>query len=123
MCIRDSVKDLLSLLRWAENPRGRMAGFRVAQLLPGIGPATAGKLMDAMAQSAEPLRALREFKPGAAAQAEWGEMCIRDRPYFEPSRPRPDCLTPPNGPTSLEIRPVLMPTMPYSCLLYTSRCV
>ncbi|MCG3102572.1 hypothetical protein MAQ58_24665, partial [Enterobacter sp. DRP3] len=28
------VKDLLSLLRWAENPRGRMAGFRVAQLLP-----------------------------------------------------------------------------------------
>lgn len=66
------VKDLLSLLRWAENPRGRMAGFRVAQLLPGIGPATAGKLMDAMAQSAEPLRALREFKPGAAAQAEWG---------------------------------------------------
>ncbi|WP_373848414.1 ATP-dependent helicase [Achromobacter insuavis] len=66
------VKDLLSLLRWAENPRGRMAGFRVAQLLPGIGPATAGKLMDAMAQSAEPLRALREFKPGAAAKAEWG---------------------------------------------------
>ncbi|OCZ73742.1 ATP-dependent DNA helicase, partial [Achromobacter xylosoxidans] len=66
------VKDLLSLLRWAENPRGRMAGFRVTQLLPGIGPATAGKLMDAMAQSAEPLRALREFKPGAAAQAEWG---------------------------------------------------
>ena len=27
------IKDLLSLLRWAENPRGRMAGFRVAQLL------------------------------------------------------------------------------------------
>jgi DNA helicase-2/ATP-dependent DNA helicase PcrA len=66
------VKDLLSLLRWAENPRGRMAGFRVAQLLPGIGPATAGKLMDAMSASAEPLRALREFKPGAAAQEEWG---------------------------------------------------
>jgi len=66
------VKDLLSLLRWAENPRGRMAGFRVAQLMPGIGPATAGKLMDAMAASAEPLRALREFKPGAAAQEEWG---------------------------------------------------
>lgn len=66
------VKDLLSLLRWAENPRGRMAGFRVAQLMPGIGPATAGKLMDAMSASAEPLRALREFKPGAAAQEEWG---------------------------------------------------
>ena len=33
-------------------------------------------------------------------------------PYFEPSRPRPDCLTPPKGATSLEIRPVLWPTMP-----------
>jgi len=65
------VKDLLSILRWAENPRGRMAGFRVAQLMPGIGPATAGKLMDAMSASAEPLRTLREFKPGAAAQEEW----------------------------------------------------
>ena len=62
------IKDLLSLLRWAENPRGRMAGFRVAQLLPGVGPATAGKLMDAMSASAEPLAALRAFKPGAAAQ-------------------------------------------------------
>ena len=35
-------------------------------------------------------------------------------PWREPSRPRPDCLTPPKGATSLEIRPVLMPTMPYS---------
>ena len=66
------IKDLLSLLRWAENPRGRMAGFRVAQLLPGVGPATAGKLMDAMSASAEPLAALRAFKPGAAAQQDWG---------------------------------------------------
>lgn len=35
-------------------------------------------------------------------------------PYLEPSRPRPDCLTPPNGPTSLEMMPVLIPTIPYS---------
>ena len=35
-------------------------------------------------------------------------------PYLEPSRPRPDCLTPPNGATSLEIRPELIPTIPYS---------
>jgi len=35
-------------------------------------------------------------------------------PYNEPSRPSPDCLTPPNGATSVEIRPVLTPTMPTS---------
>ena len=35
-------------------------------------------------------------------------------PYFEPSRPMPDSLTPPNGATSVEMTPVLMPTIPYS---------
>ena len=35
-------------------------------------------------------------------------------PKRDPSRPKPDCFTPPNGATSLEIRPVLIPTMPYS---------
>ena len=64
------IKDPAVPARWAENPRGRMAGFR-AQLLPGVGPATAGKLMDAMSASAEPLAALRAFKPGAAAQQDW----------------------------------------------------
>jgi len=32
------VKDLLAILRWAENPRDTVAGFRALQLLPGIGP-------------------------------------------------------------------------------------
>ena len=35
-------------------------------------------------------------------------------PYFEPSRPMPDSFMPPNGATSVEMKPVLMPTMPYS---------
>ena len=32
------VKDAVALLRFAENPRDRVAGFRVALLLPGVGP-------------------------------------------------------------------------------------
>src|SRR5690606_27764312 len=36
------------------------------------------------------------------------------RPYFEPSRPSPDSLMPPNGATSVEMIPSLMPTMPHS---------
>jgi hypothetical protein len=35
-------------------------------------------------------------------------------PYFEPSRPTPDSLTPPNGATSVDIIPVLTPTIPDS---------
>jgi DNA helicase-2/ATP-dependent DNA helicase PcrA len=65
------VKDVLSVLRWAENPRGRLAGFRVACLVPGIGPATATRLLDTMEASAEPMRALARFQPPAAAEGEW----------------------------------------------------
>ena len=32
------VKDLLAVLRWADNPRNTLAAFRVLQLLPGMGP-------------------------------------------------------------------------------------
>ncbi|MVW70555.1 ATP-dependent helicase [Bordetella sp. 15P40C-2] len=68
------IKDVLSLLRWAENPRSRLAGFRVAQLLPGVGPAIAGRLMDALADAAEPMRVLESFKPGNAAKSDWNGL-------------------------------------------------
>ncbi|AEE67270.1 ATP-dependent DNA helicase [Bordetella pertussis] len=83
------VKDMLSVLRWAENPRSRLAGFRVAQLVPGIGPATAGKLMDAMAQAADPLAAMREFQPGAAARQQWSEFVATYATLREARRPWP----------------------------------
>ena len=35
-------------------------------------------------------------------------------PYFEPSRPMPDSFIPPKGATSVEMNPVLIPTIPYS---------
>lgn len=65
------VKDVLSLLRWAENPRGRVAGFRAAQLLPGIGPATATRLLDAMEASPDTEAVLRAFHPPPAAAEDW----------------------------------------------------
>ena len=39
------VKDVLAILRWAENPRDQVAAYRILQLLPGIGPATARKAL------------------------------------------------------------------------------
>lgn len=35
-------------------------------------------------------------------------------PYLEPSRPRPDCFTPPNGHSTADSSPSLTPTMPTS---------
>jgi DNA helicase-2/ATP-dependent DNA helicase PcrA len=65
------VKDLLSVLRWVQNPRSRLAGFRVAQLIPGIGPTAARRLLDAMADAADPVQAMRAFKPPTAAATDW----------------------------------------------------
>jgi DNA helicase II / ATP-dependent DNA helicase PcrA len=44
------VKDALALMRFAENPRDRVAGFRVAQLLPGVGPKIADTIVAAAAE-------------------------------------------------------------------------
>ena len=65
------VKDVLSLLRWAQNPRARMAGLRVAQLVPGIGTASAKRLMKLIEAAPEPMDALRVFRPPPAAADEW----------------------------------------------------
>ena len=41
------VKDAVALMRFAENPRDRVAGFRVAQLMPGVGPKVAETIVAA----------------------------------------------------------------------------
>jgi DNA helicase II / ATP-dependent DNA helicase PcrA len=65
------IKDVLAFLRWAENLRDRVSGFRVIQLLPGAGPATASRLLDAMSPLSDPLAALAGFRPPAASIEHW----------------------------------------------------
>ncbi|WGT49804.1 ATP-dependent helicase [Thioclava nitratireducens] len=65
------VKDLLSFLRLARNPRDRVAGFRVLQLMPGIGPKAAGRILDALDLAPDPRAALADVAPPARAGADW----------------------------------------------------
>lgn len=65
------IKDVLAVLRFAQNPSGRLAGFRVAQLIPGIGPATATRLLDAVAEAPEAALAVEAFEAPAKAQGDW----------------------------------------------------
>ncbi len=65
------VKDVLAIMRWAENPRDRVSGFRVAQLMPGIGPAAAGRLLDRIAESSDPSDAVEGFSPPGATAECW----------------------------------------------------
>jgi DNA helicase-2/ATP-dependent DNA helicase PcrA len=45
------VKDVLAILRWSRNLRDRISGFRAVQLLPGIGPKTAGRILDNVSEA------------------------------------------------------------------------
>ena len=65
------VKDILALLRFVENPRDRVAGFRVLHLLPGVGPASAQRVLDRMAEAAAPLGALQALPGPPRAGADW----------------------------------------------------
>lgn len=62
------IKDLVALLRLAENPLDATAAVRVLRLLPGIGPASARRFAELLAASGGDFRAWLEVRaPGAAA--------------------------------------------------------
>ena len=62
------VKDAVALMRFAENPRDRVAGFRVAQLLPGVGPKIAETIVAAAAAD-DGFAAMAGLSPPARARA------------------------------------------------------
>ncbi|MCC6736148.1 MAG: ATP-dependent helicase [Bauldia sp.] len=64
------VKDMLAVLRFAENPRDRIAGFRLLQLLPGFGPKTAESVLDVIAGAPDATAAARDL-PAPRGAADW----------------------------------------------------
>jgi DNA helicase-2/ATP-dependent DNA helicase PcrA len=54
------VKDLLAVLRWADNPKNRLAAFRALQLLPGMGPSTAEQVVSRFEQSGHSWLSLKD---------------------------------------------------------------
>ncbi|MCP5466098.1 MAG: ATP-dependent helicase [Sinobacteraceae bacterium] len=68
------VKDLLAILRWADNLRNDLAGFRVLQLMPGMGPVNARAALQCFAGQGRSVAGLREFKPPADARLSWNKL-------------------------------------------------
>jgi DNA helicase-2/ATP-dependent DNA helicase PcrA len=65
------VKDLLAVLRWADNPRNRIAAFRVLQLLPGMGPAHSQRACEAFEAAGFRWTALVDHSVPSAAREHW----------------------------------------------------
>ena len=70
------VKDLLSVLKWAENPKNEVAAFRVLKLLPGMGPANATRCFEHLAVGEHLFSALRGFRAPAASSENWPAFCV-----------------------------------------------
>ena len=68
------VKDVLAILKWAENPKNEVAAFRVLKLLPGMGPATAAKCYEYLQQAGFDMAALPDFRPPSAALGDWRDF-------------------------------------------------
>jgi DNA helicase-2/ATP-dependent DNA helicase PcrA len=69
------IKDVLAILRFAENPRDSIAAFRSLQLLTGVGPAIAAHAWEWLEQRGFDLDQLAGFLPAGAAQSEWPPFC------------------------------------------------
>ena len=65
------VKDVLAILKWADNPKNEVAAFRVLKLLPGMGPSYAARCFGHVATQAYSLASVAGFKPPAAARQDW----------------------------------------------------
>ena len=55
------VKDVLSVLKWAENPKNEVSAFRVLKLLPGMGPGNARRCFEHLQAADYRMPALRSF--------------------------------------------------------------
>jgi DNA helicase-2/ATP-dependent DNA helicase PcrA len=86
------VKDALSVLRWADNPKNRVAAWRALQLLPGVGPKSAERAWMAFEAATHAWSALKtpsmEFDALLAGLADpathWSGQMQRVREWYAP---------------------------------------
>ncbi len=68
------VKDLLSILRWADNPKINVSAFRVLKLLPGVGPKLAEKTLQHLELNQFDIDCLEKWKLPVTAQPLWESL-------------------------------------------------
>jgi DNA helicase-2/ATP-dependent DNA helicase PcrA len=86
------VKDLLSILRWLDNPRNELAAFRTLQLLPGVGPVNAKAALTHFISAANSFKSLGDFKVPEETRLHWTKFVNLLSLLSEPGRPWPGQL-------------------------------
>ena len=80
-------QGLLSILRWVDNPRNAVAGFRVLKLVPGFGPAHAKKALDISKRRACSVKSLAAFDAPQPNKMDWKRFCALLEKLADPARP------------------------------------
>ena len=83
------IKDLLAVLRWADNLRNTVAAFRVLQLLPGMGPVHARRCIERLDAESGSLEALKSFAPPQAVAPDYTRLQGLLRTLTDPQRQWP----------------------------------
>jgi DNA helicase-2/ATP-dependent DNA helicase PcrA len=83
------VKDMLSVLRWADNPRNAVAGFRVLKLLPGIGPGQAKQGLELLEAQGFEVKSLAAFDAPQPVKMDWKRFCALLEKLADPATPWP----------------------------------
>jgi DNA helicase II / ATP-dependent DNA helicase PcrA len=81
------VKDLLAVLRWADNPRNSLAAFRTVQLLPGMGPGNARRALDHLESNGGALQSLQTSTPPPGSAQDWRKLLELLAALADPQRP------------------------------------
>jgi DNA helicase II / ATP-dependent DNA helicase PcrA len=83
------VKDMLSILRWVDNPRNSVAGFRVLKLIAGIGPANARQALDQFEGQGHTIKTLASYDAPQPAKMDWKRFCVLVEKLADPATPWP----------------------------------
>jgi DNA helicase-2/ATP-dependent DNA helicase PcrA len=83
------VKDMLSILRWIDNPRNAVAGFRVLKLVPGFGPGHAKKALDFFEAQSLSVKSLAAFDAPQLNKMDWKRFCTLVEKLADPTTPWP----------------------------------
>jgi DNA helicase II / ATP-dependent DNA helicase PcrA len=81
------VKDMLSILRWIDNPRNAVAGFRVLKLVPGFGPGHAKKALDYFEAQSLSVKSLAAFDAPQLNKMDWKRFCTLVEKLADPGTP------------------------------------
>jgi DNA helicase II / ATP-dependent DNA helicase PcrA len=81
------IKDLLAVLRWADNPRNSLAAFRTLQLLPGMGPGNARRALEHFEANGTAFGSLQSFTPPQGTAQDWRRLVELLLALADPQRP------------------------------------